>query len=258
MKLENKHILIVGASRGIGRAIAMELANFSNKITLVSRDNNNLQQLAHDIIEKKSEAHFIPADALNSELAKSVVQKSIEKFGKIDLAILVVGGSPPLFTHVARVETIQKVMELNYFSLLNYFSPIVNEMKKNKNGHIVHINSLAGFTIMPGMGPYSAAKAACRVFLDTARAELLNDNIKITNICPGFIKTEGLGNLNPKPLPVMQADYAAKKILRAIQNEKRTYRFPLSIGFLIRISKLLPYFLLRRIHLMMNKKNKSK
>jgi short-subunit dehydrogenase len=259
MKLENKNILIVGASKGIGKAIALELANYTNNITLVARDMNNLMQLANQIKNKKSDVHVISADAMDAEHASSVINESVEKFGDIDIAVLVVGGAPPVFTHESKVDTLKKIMELNYYSMLNYFCPIVETMKKKKKGQIVHINSLAGFTIMPGMGPYSAAKSACRSFLDTARAELLSYNIKITNICPGFIKTEGLGNLNPKPLPVMQPDYAAKKIISAIKNQKRELRFPFSINFLIRVSAILPYFLLKNVHLMMkSKKTKLK
>ena len=138
-------------------------------------------------------------------------------------------------------------MELNYNTMVNYFKPVLDLMLEQNFGQIVHINSLAAFAVFPKLGPYSAAKAACKSLMDTARAELSNTNIHICNIHPGFIKTEGLGNNLPKGMPVLEVDVAAKKIINAVSAKKRSYIFPISLYLLIRFSRILPYFILKSI-----------
>jgi short-subunit dehydrogenase len=244
MKFNNKNILIIGASQGIGEGIAIELAQKGkNRIAIVSRRLSVLQEVAKKIEAKGSKALAIEADALDQARAVEVVKEVVDKFGSIDLAILVVGGAPPVLTYEARVETVHNIMELNYHSMANYFKPVVEQMKAQGGGLIAHMNSLAGFLPLPILGPYAASKAAARVFLTAARAELLPDNIRISILCPGFIRTEGLGGVDPKPMPVMEVPFAAKKMVNALEKEKRLYRFPFSLSFSIGMMSKLPYFI---------------
>jgi short-subunit dehydrogenase len=247
MKIYNKNILIVGASQGIGAALALELSKHQNNIAIVSRRLEKLQEIGENIKNNGSKVLCIEADALDSIKAEAVVQEVRNTFQSIDIAFLVVGGSPPVNIAKTKVETIQNIMELNYNTMVNYFKPVLDIMLNQHNGQIVHINSLAAFAVFPKLGPYSAAKTACKAFMDTARAELSHTNIQICNIHPGFIKTEGLGNNLPKGMPVLEVDAAAKKIIHAVSGKKRSYIFPTSLYLLIRLSRILPYFILKSI-----------
>ena len=247
MKISNKNILIVGASQGIGAALALELSKYSNNIAIVSRRMEKLQEIGQSIKKNGSNVICIEADALDTIKAEKVVEELRNNFQRIDIAFLVVGGSPPVNISKTKVETIQNIMELNYNTMVNYFKPVLDLMLEQNFGQIVHINSLAAFAVFPKLGPYSAAKAACKSFMDTARAELSNTNIQICNIHPGFIKTEGLGNNLPKGMPVLEVDVAAKKIINAVSAKKRSYIFPISLYLLIRFSRILPYFILKSI-----------
>lgn len=248
MKFDNKNILIVGASQGIGEGMALELAKKgNNRIAIVSRRLSVLEEVAKKIEARGSQALAIEADALDKERALEVVKEVVNEFGSIDLAILVVGGAPPVLTYEARVETVHNIMELNYHSMANYFKPLVEQMKAQGGGLIAHMNSLAGFIPLPILGPYAASKAAARLFLTAARAELQAQNIRISILCPGFIQTEGLGGVDPKPMPVMEVDYAARKMVKALEKEKRLYAFPFSLKFGIKTMLALPYFIKKPI-----------
>jgi len=257
MKLQGKNILIVGASQGIGEALALALASGQNKIAITARRVNVLRTVAEKIKAKGSEALVIPADALDSKLAVTVVQQVQQAFGHIDLAILVVGGAPPALTYTSSAEETQAIMELNFHTMVNYFQPLAQLMRQQGKGHIAHINSLASFVSMPLTGAYAAAKAACRFFLDTARAELLDDHVKITVLCPGFIDTPGLQGIDPSPFPLLKAQDAAQRMIKAIEKEKRQFAFPKKIVSAIQSTKILPYFLMKNIQKRLIEKGKK-
>jgi short-subunit dehydrogenase len=139
-------------------------------------------------------------------------------------------------------------MRVNYDSMVNFFCPLVQQMKTQASGGIIaNTNSLAGFLGMPTQGQYSAAKAACRIFLDTARIELKPLNIRVLTLCPGFVVTErnkhhGL----PKSL-TMSMDEAAQHILKALKSETREYLFPASLKMAVVVGRSLPHFLQEKI-----------
>jgi len=241
MKLERKIILIVGASQGIGAALAYALAPKNNTIIVVARRLHKLEEVKAKVEQLGSKCHCIAADALDRERAAEVVREVVTKFGQIDVGILNVGGGDGAFTDQLSAKEITDFMEWNYHSMIHYFSPLVAYMKLQKiGGQIVHMNSLAGFTPAPFMGHYGSTKAACRMFLDTARVELKDENIRITTLCPGFMDTPAMEK-NDKPTPfIMTASYAATKMIKAIEREKKTYLFPFPLAFATRFGQVLP------------------
>lgn len=241
MKLENKVILIIGASQGIGAALAYALAPKSNKIVVVARRLHKLEEVKAKVEKLGSECYCIAADALDRKRAAEVVAEVVAQFGQIDVGILNVGGGDGAFTDQLSAEEITNFMEWNYHSMIHYFSPLAAQMKEQKEGgQLVHMNSLAGFTPAPFMGHYGSTKAACRMFLDTARVELKDHKIKITTLCPGFMDTPAMEK-NDKPTPfIMTAPYAATKMVKAIEREKKTYLFPFPLAFATRLGQALP------------------
>ena len=139
-------------------------------------------------------------------------------------------------------------MRVNYDSMINFFSPVVRQMKKQDMGGIIaNTNSLAGFLGLPMQGQYSAAKAACRIFLDTARIELKPYNIKVLTICPGFVNTDkNKRDGIPKPFS-MSEEQAAQHILKALELEIQEYLFPISLKIGIMLERLLPQFIVNKI-----------
>jgi short-subunit dehydrogenase len=240
MRLVNKTILIVGASSGIGRAVALQLARNNNRLIVCARRQSELDSLQEDIQGLGSQALAICCDALNAGQAEQAIETTINTFGKIDAALLNVGDGPSFNMSKSSVEEITHNMNLNYTSMVNFLVPLIVHMKTNGFGLIAHTNSLAGFLGLPMQGPYSAAKAACRILIDTCRTELKPFGIKFVSVYPGFVATDRVSDDGiPAPFEISEKS-AATHIIKAITKERADYLFPLITGGLIRIARVLP------------------
>ncbi|MDD9302841.1 MAG: SDR family NAD(P)-dependent oxidoreductase [Desulfobacter sp.] len=240
MRLKNKTILIVGASSGIGHRLALELSHFQNRIVVFARRDPLLNHLAAEIRANGSRALVIKGDALDKNSAKAAVIQTMNAFGNIEAAVLNVGDGPPLNMSEATADDISRNMDINYISLVNFMVPLIVQMKKQANGLIVHTNSLAGFLGLPMQGPYSAAKAACRILMDTCRRELKSSGIKFVSVYPGFVATQRVARDGlPSPFEITEQK-AAQHIFRAMEKEKSDYLFPFATANLIRLALILP------------------
>ena len=240
MQLINKTILVTGASSGIGRSVALQLGRRPNRLIITARRQELLDSLAKEIDIAGGECLALSADALSVRDAESVISRAVEKFGSIDVALLNVGDGPALNMAEESAETVQKYMHVNYGTMVNYLVPLIAQMKEQKHGLIAHTNSLAGFLGLPRQGPYSAAKAAGRILMDTCRVELAPWNIKFTSVYPGFVATERVsGDGIPASMEISE-QRAARYIIKAMEKEKRDYLFPPVMRWLIRLSRILP------------------
>ena len=243
-----KVILITGASSGIGKATALALSHGHNRIIITARRKELLSDVAQIIEKNGSEALAISGDALDEEQAAGIVQQAVQRFGRIDIALLNIGAGPSLSIATAAPDDIRQNMRVNYDTMINFFCPLVQQMKAQDSGGIIaNTNSLAGFLGLPMQGQYSAAKAACRIFLDTARIELKQFNIRILTICPGFVVTER----NKQPgIPAsftMSLEEAAGHVLKALKSESKEYLFPTRLKMAIMLPRFLPRFITERI-----------
>ena len=248
MDLEQKVILITGASSGIGKAVALALSHGHNRIVITARRKELLSEVAETIQKNGSEALAISGDALDEQQAASIVQQAAQRFGRIDIALLNIGAGPSLNIATAFPNDIKQNMRVNYDTMIDFFCPLVQQMKTQDSGGIIaNTNSLAGFLGLPTQGQYSAAKAACRIFLDTARIELKQFNIRVLTICPGFVVTERNKQGGIPGSLTMSLDEAARHILKALKSESKEYLFPTRLKMAIMLPRFLPRFLTERI-----------
>jgi short-subunit dehydrogenase len=246
MQLTNKKILIVGGSDGIGRAVAAELSKGSNEIAVIARNRQSLEETAKVIAQNGSKAIIKVADALDTALAEKIVGELKGEMGRIDMALLNVGGaSDVLEVATGSAEEANMAMRLNFDTMTNYLFPLAKLMKEQSDGGIIaHTNSLAGFLGMPMAMHYNAGKAASRIFLDGARIELEKYNIRIVNLCPGFIETR-LQEKNPLPKPfLMSPEAAAKEMVQAIADEKKEHLFPWQLALGTNLGRMQPKWVL--------------
>ena len=139
-------------------------------------------------------------------------------------------------------------MRVNYDTMINFFCPLVPQMKaQNSGGIIANTNSLAGFLGLPTQGQYSAAKASCRIFLATARIELKQFNIRVLTICPGFVVTERNKQHGIPSSLTMSMDDAAKHVLKALGSESKEYLFPTRLKMAVMLPRFLPRFATEQI-----------
>lgn len=240
MKLENKTVLITGASSGIGRSVAEQLAAKGNRVVVTARRQALLDALAEQINSAGGECLAIASDALNEADAQRVVDETVAAFGQIDAALMNIGDGPSFNMAEETPAAIKGNMALNYDTMVNYLVPLIQQMKKQQHGLIAHTNSLAGFLGLPQQGPYSAAKAAGRILMDTCRVELAPYNIKFTSVYPGFVATERVAEDGiPAPMEISEAR-AAQYIIYAMEKEKMDYLFPAVMRWLIRLARILP------------------
>ena len=240
MELRNKTILVTGCSSGIGRSFALAMAQRGNNLIITARRKELLLELAGEIEATGSQCLAIPSDALYEEDSRLVVEQAVTTFGAIDVALLNIGDGPSFNMATCSADEIKVNMAVNYSTMVNYLIPLIQQMKQQQHGLIAHTNSLAGFLGLPMQGPYSAAKAAARILLDTCRVELKADNIRFTALYPGFIATKRVAEDGiPAPFEMSEQE-AVGHMISAIEREKRDYLFPFSLRWLIRLARVLP------------------
>ena len=262
LHLENKRVILTGASSGIGKALAFLFAAKSAKLVLTSRNREKLEQVANEIQERYPQAPkplVVPADVTREEEIKKLVAFSIEMLKGIDLLINCAGYGIYGDTERATLEDIRYVMEVNYLGAVNCILEVLPQMEIQKKGMIVNIASIAALYGVPYLSAYSASKSALVLFSQALRAELNKRKIKIINIYPGYTDTEFFihekymgGAIYPRstytPVTVV-----AKKIIRTIEREKPEVILQSYGKLLITLNGLCPYWVRRAMNIVANR-----
>src|SRR5436309_10764679 len=229
--LRNKIFVITGGSRGLGLVLARQSCAVGGKVALIARDADELERAKADLARRGGAALTVQGDLLDTGQIQSAIRQIIDRFGKIDIlinnaGIIEVG---PL-QHMTR-EDFERAMRLHFWAPFELISQIVPEMRTWGGGRIVNISSIGGKLAVPHLAPYSASKFALTGFSDALRAELARDNIHVTTVTPGMMRTGSHVNARFKgkhdiefawfaasaaaPLISMNAKRAARKILAA-------------------------------------------
>jgi short-subunit dehydrogenase len=144
------------------------------------------------------------------------------------------------------LEVFQQILDINVMGMVKTFQPFLPAMREAGRGTLVGIASIAGFRGLPGVGAYSASKAAAISYLESLRVELHGSGVSVLTVCPGYIATAMTAN-NPYPMPfIISAEAAAKKIIRAIEWQRKFLVIPWQMAILGRILKILPLWLYDR------------
>lgn len=233
MDFRGRSILLTGASEGIGRALAVELAGSGARLTLVARNEARLKELAAEVEALGGEARIVVADVTHTESSPRMVEAAVGAFGALDILILNAGGSMWASFDALEdpVAASRELMELNFFACVRITEAALPHLKRAK-GLLVPVASVAGFTGVPTRTLYSASKHALVGFFESLRVELRGSGVDITLIAPDFVVTElharamgadgsaiGHGKLDPRK--VMTADACAKLIAKAMQKRQR-------------------------------------
>lgn len=247
MKLIKKTVLITGASSGIGRQVAEQLSLRENNIVIIARRQALLDEVKRNVEGNGSRCLAIASDALDEASAEQAIAAAIRHFGPIDVALFNIGDGPSFNMATASAAAIKQNMQINYDSMVNFLVPVIQHMKQEEAGIIAHTNSLAGFLGLPMQGPYSAAKAAGRILLDSCRIELATYNIRVVSLYPGFVATERVADDGiPAPFEISEGK-AARHMIKGIEKETSDYLFPMSLKSLITLARILPKSLVGRI-----------
>jgi len=246
MKLVGKTVLITGASSGIGKELAIQLAAKNNRLLLIARREDLLSELVQSLPNSQDHRIYV-CDVSKQEQVESVCQQIIGEGVDIDVLLLNAGVSGKFMVNNIDIDKFRNIFEVNFFGCIyfvNYLLPVL--LKKNA-GTIAVVSSLAGYRGMPKSAPYAASKAALSNFIESLRIDLWKTGIKCVLISPGFVVSEMTAK-NRFTMPFMMAtDKAVRRIIRGLEKDKPEIYFPFRISILAKISRILPYHLYARI-----------
>jgi NAD(P)-dependent dehydrogenase (short-subunit alcohol dehydrogenase family) len=189
--LTGKVAIVTGASRGIGRAIAEEMARIGASVVISSRKAESCEAAADAIRQAGGKAVAIPCHIGEKPQVQALVDKTRAALGKIDILVLN-AASNPAFGPLAEVsdEAFDKIVALNIRSHLWFCSLVLPEMAKRKDGAIILIASIGGFRGSPNLGAYAMSKAAIMQAARSLAGEWGPHNIRINCVAPGLIRTD--------------------------------------------------------------------
>lgn len=236
MEFENKVVLITGASTGIGRALAEILSKKNVMLALVARRENLLTEIAPG----NENVMRIKCDVSVKDEVEEAYRNILNKFGKIDIAILNAGFSVRMTAEEYDTEFAEKIYGANVFGIFYWIEQLLPDLIKRRGGTIVGVSSLADTKGFSKSGFYSSSKAAVTIYLEGLSSELRKYNIKVITVRPGFVRTP-MTDKNEFEMPLlMEPEKAADIILKGIQKEKRKIQFPWLLVVLTNLIKYIP------------------
>jgi short-subunit dehydrogenase len=255
MAFRNKRIWITGASSGIGEALAYAMAAEGAHLILSARRVNELERVMQGC-DAAASVQIVPLDLSDHKSIPVIVADVLKEQGKIDVLINNGGLSQRSLALETSLDVDRKLMEVNYLGTVALTKSVLPSMLTHQLGHIVTITSLTGKFGTKLRSGYAASKHALHGFFDSLRAELGETPIKITLVCPGFIRTEisknavvgdgsAQGTMDAATEKGMAPDVLASKILRAIEAEREEVNFGGKEVLAVYLKRFFPSYLSR-------------
>jgi short-subunit dehydrogenase len=231
-KLAGKRIILTGASEGIGRALALELASRRARLALAARDRDRLESLVQECRLRGGEAVAVPTDIANEQDCDWLVREAVKSFGGLDVVVHNAGVTMwSRFEALKDFEIFETLLRVNYLGPVHLTAHALPHLKHSK-GLIVAVASLAGLTGVPERSGYAASKHAMIGFFDSLRIELAESGVDVSVIAPDFVVSEihkraigpdgqPLGSSPMQQSKIMTAAECAARIVRAIEKRER-------------------------------------
>jgi NAD(P)-dependent dehydrogenase (short-subunit alcohol dehydrogenase family) len=226
--LTGRHVVITGASSGIGRAAALSVADKGGVVFLLARRADELAAVVAEIVDAGGQAYGYPCDVTDSESVDSAVKAILDQHGHVDMLVNNAGRSIRRAIHRStdRLHDFERTMAVNYFGALRMTLALLPQMRERGFGHIVNISSAGVQVATPRFAAYLASKAALDKFTEVASVETLADGVTFTTIHMPLVRTPMIapsGDQGPSESP----EWAAGTIVRALTERPKRIDVPL-------------------------------
>jgi short-subunit dehydrogenase len=239
--------IVTGASSGIGWELARQLATAGARVGLVARRHEPLRQLAEQIQAAGGVALATPADVADRDELTRAVAAVRAGLGPIDLMVANAGVGMPTLLDPVNVADVEAMIRVNVLGVVYAFAAVLPEMLARRSGHLAAVSSLAAYVALPGESGYCASKAAVNAYLAGLRTHLRGRGVRVTTLCPGFVKTP-MTAMNDFWMPgLLTAEDAARRMLRALARGKRVSNFPLVTSLLTGLVGWMPGWVLAKL-----------
>ncbi|MFB6347087.1 MAG: SDR family NAD(P)-dependent oxidoreductase [bacterium] len=240
--LNGKTVWITGASSGIGREVAKQLADEGCKLAVSARSEDKLKELADEC--KGTEVEVLPMDVTNKERHEEVVESIKDTFGGLDIAFFNAG----VYSRPDRPidsSAIEKDYDVNLFGIVYGVEAALPLLQESPDGLLVGMSSASAYGPLPRASSYGSSKAAVKYLFDALRFEwdVKEIDVDLSVVCPGFVKTP-MTEENEFPMPfLVEVDRAAEVIVQGIRKSKQEISFPWQLVLTLKFLNLLPRFL---------------
>jgi NADP-dependent 3-hydroxy acid dehydrogenase YdfG len=234
--LQNKVVLITGASSGFGEEAALLFAEAGCKVVLAARRLDRLQNLAAKIQSQGGEAIAIPVDIVNFADIDNMVQSALDLYGHIDILFNNAGiGRVDWFENHTNERDINTLVQVNLIALMQVTRVVLPHMLKRGEGHIINMSSVAGLIASPMIASYAASKHGVRAFTDALRREVAPLGIKVSGIYPGPAATEfgqhvgknqAYSSVRKNLGSRLSSGYVARRVLDVAKRPRRSLVIP--------------------------------
>lgn len=234
MKIAGRHVLVTGASRGIGAAVAREFAARGARVTVVARSAGPLETVAADI-----GGHALVADLFDPVQVASLIDRAEALAGPLDILVNNAGMETTKSIIDTSESEVDEMVRLNLLVPIQLCRSAIRGMVQRGSGHVVNISSMAANGGFAGMSVYSATKSGLSHFTRIVRLDLAKSGVRVTNLEVGPVPTDLLANLTYEPavksfalfrriqlMPNVEAETVAKKAADAVESGKRAVWLP--------------------------------
>jgi len=230
--------MITGASSGLGRGMALEIAARGGHLGLLARREDLLKEIVEQTRGVK--AVFATADVRDAKAVREAADRFREELGPID--ILIANAGIGTADHVVNLtpEHAANVIGINVLGAVNSVAAVLPEMVERKQGRLVAISSLAAYRGLAKSAAYCASKAALSAYFESLRIDLRHTGVGVTTIHPGFIRTDLTAGRHSKMPYLMDLEHGVREIVNAIEKEKKTYAFPWQLATIVRAGMVMP------------------
>jgi dehydrogenase/reductase SDR family protein 7B len=255
MRFRDQVVWVTGASSGIGEALAVAFSREGAQLVLSARRAEELERVRASC-ERPERHTVLPLDLMDDE----AIARAAERAGRVDVLVHSGGVSQRSLAMQTDLAVERSIMDLNFFGTVALTKAILPSMIARKSGHIVPVSSVVGYVGTPLRSAYAASKHALHGYFDSLRAELSKDGIKITIVCPGYIRTNvsrnaltgdgsAFGSMDPTHEHATTPEECARRVVDGVAKRKREVLVGGKETWAVLLQRLVPAVVARMVRM---------